>query len=53
MEFFTLHTLVIGAKALKEFGDIIKSWKNLCLDNQPVAIAPKHKRTCTSPYDNG
>jgi hypothetical protein len=53
MEFFNLHTLVIGAKFFKEFVDKVKSEKNPFLDSQTVATIPRHKRTYISPYDSG
>jgi hypothetical protein len=52
-KFFNLHTLVIGAKFFKEFGDKVKSGKNPCLDNWTTTTTPKHKRTYTNPYDSG
>ncbi len=33
IKFFNLHTLVIGAKLLKELSNRVKSGKSLCLDN--------------------
>jgi hypothetical protein len=53
MEFFNLHTLVIGAKLLKELDDRVKSEKGLCPDSQIVATTPRHRRTHTNPYDSG
>ncbi len=53
MEFLSLHTLVIGVKFLKEFGDKIKSGKNSCFDNHLVATTLRHKNTSINPYDNG
>ncbi len=53
MEFFSLHTVVIGAKFLKEFGDMVKSGKNSCFNSQHAAITLRRRRICISPYDNG
>jgi hypothetical protein len=50
---FSFHTLVIGAKFLKELDDMVKSGKKSCFDNRIVAIAPMHRRTHTSPCDSG
>jgi hypothetical protein len=44
---------MINAKLFKKLGDRVINGKNLCPNNPIVATAPRHKRICTNPYDNG
>jgi hypothetical protein len=49
VEFFSLYTLVIGAKLFKELSDKVKSEKNMCPNSQTVATTPRMEGLTPTP----
>ncbi len=47
IEFFNLHTLVIGVRFFKKLSDKVKSEKDPCFANRIATTTPRCRRTLT------